>query len=153
MIATAGVGYAFGLVGAAIENSIDDAKLVRRHLRDPAQVIADQLLKQFADRLSLTVVHAAEHAPPSDLVLRLATTRWSLTNAKLGGVGVSYEGTLTLLDTRTNAILVQGVCVQHPVDGTSIDVLSRRGPTGLQEEIDAVTDICLDDYRHRLLGL
>jgi len=152
-ISTATVGFAFGLIGGAIENSIDDAKLKGQRVRDPAQAMADQLLEDLATRFSLTIVHAGEHAPRADLVLRLATTQWALSKAKLGGVGVSYEGTLTLLDARTNAILVQGGCVLQPVDGTSVDALSQRGPTALQEEVDGVADACLDDYRHRLLGL
>ncbi len=153
MIATATVGFAFGLIGGAIENSIDDAKLKGHRVRDPAQTMANQLLEDLAKHFSLTIVNAGEHAPAADLVLRLATTQWSLSKARLGGVGVSYEGTLTLLDARTNAILVQGACALEPVDGTSVDALAQRGPTALQEEVDGVAEACLDDYRHRLLGL
>ncbi len=147
---TNSVGLAFGLVGAAIEHGMDEARLKPIGVHDPSLDIVDQLEDDLAARFSLTV---RDGDSPADLVLRVETTRWGIQNAKLGGVGGLYESKLTLFDARTKTVLVAAECVSQPVEGQSVAELSKRGPAGIQEEIASVTTYCLDDYRHHVLGL
>ncbi len=151
----AGVGLIFGPLAVAVEDGIDEARLKPVGLRDPAQAITEQLLDDMAKHFALRILDADdvdEGAHPS-LVLRVETTRWGVANGLQSGVGILYEARLTLRDARSNAVLVEGLCVVHPVDGDSLEVLARGGRARLQEEVEGVTDYCLDDYRHRVLGL
>ncbi len=147
---TNSIGLAFGLIGAAIEHEIDASRLKPVAVHDPSLDIVDQLEDDLAKRFSLTVRDGDSLA---DLVLRVQTTRWGIQNARLGGVGGLYESKLTLFDARTKTLLVAAECVSQPVEGESVGELSKRGPAGIQEEIASATTYCLDDYRHRVLGL
>lgn len=142
-----------GVIANAIQTSADRDLLQPKRLRDPAEAIAEHLLIDLAKHFSLTIVdaHQTSEGVQSDLVLVLQTTRWAVTKGKLSGVGVAYEGKLTLLDARSNQVLVEGTCVFQPVDGTSVEELSRE-PRTLQDEVYGVADVCLDDFRHHVLN-
>lgn len=144
-----------GPIVAAVESSRDERRLKPYGLHDPAEEMTEQLLQDLAKRFSLTILEPddLDEGRQPHLVLRLQTRRWGIQKGKLDGVGMVYEGTLTLVDTRSNRVLVTGECVAQPVDGDSVEALARRGKAGLQEELAGVTSYCLDDYRHRLLGL
>ena len=105
-----------------MQTSADRDRLQPKRLRDPAEAITEHLLFDIAKHFSLTIVDADQtrHGVHSDLVVLVQTIRWAVTAAKLGGIGVAYEGKMTLLDARSNQVLVDGICVYQPVEGTSL---------------------------------
>lgn len=148
-------GALFGFVGAGIESAYDERSLRPVGLHDPAETIAQALVDAIGKRFSLAVMDAGDldegHAP--SLMMRVRTLKWGVFNAVNGGATVVYEGTLQLTDTRTNPVLAQSSCISHPVEGQPVSVLAANGSALLREELREVTEYCLEDYRHRILGL
>jgi fermentation-respiration switch protein FrsA (DUF1100 family) len=165
---TATVGLAFGIIGALIETSIDQARF-HGHMgaRDPAIFIRATLVAALAKRFSLEVLDVGPTAkvaddgdgqpdgPPKapDLVLEITTNEWGLASAPTGGAGVAYEGTLRLRDMRTKKVLAEAVCSSRPVTGESVGELAANNGAGLRDVVRGVAEFCADDYRHRVLGL
>lgn len=148
---TAGAIGAFGLLAAAIQDSIDQSKLKGKRVPDPAEEITEALVNAVAKHFSMTVLDGddIDRGQTSHLVLRIQTTHWGLQTAKQGGVGVVYEGTLTLVDNRSKAVLAEGMCSVYPYDGDSVEAVAQK----LGDEFRGVVEYCVDDYSHRILGL
>ena len=148
-------GALFGFVGAAIESAYDERSLRAVGLHDPAETIAETLVDAMGKRFSLRVIDAADldegRAP--NLMMRVRTLKWGVFNAVNGGATVMYDGTLQLIDTRTNEVLAQASCVSHPVEGQPVSALAANGSALLRDELREVTEYCMEDYRHRVLGL
>jgi hypothetical protein len=162
---TATVGAMFGLVGAALESSMDRSRLLAHSgpIRDPAGAIRASVVAALAKRFALAVVDpnaprsdddapaAAPPAPP-DLIVEIRTTAWGVVGAS-GGVGFTYDGILRLTDARTKRVLAEDTCTSHPVTGEPVSELASDGGAGLKDELKSVIDYCADEYRHRGLGL
>ncbi len=172
IINMAGVGFAFGIIGAMVEQSIDNSKFPQRTgVRDPATSIRATLVAALAKRFALepldvdATAEAADadanvgagqpaRAPRSpDLVLEIRTSEWGLVRALQGGVGVNYQGTLRLLDARTKKVLAEAVCSVRPAKGGPVEELAEDHAAGLRAQVEDVAEFCTDDYRHRVLGL
>jgi hypothetical protein len=141
----------------------------RRPIADPALTIRERLLEGMAKRFSLQVVNSGgyqtsdtepgklvAHYPGVDLILDVRTSDWGVRSFGVGNYGVSYDGTLTLVDARSGQLLARGSCSSHPVtlsDGASLRKLTADDAALLHEQIAAITDGCVEDYRKRLLGL
>jgi hypothetical protein len=167
------LGPAF-MVGAALVDTMDadqsEAKLRRgTPLADPALKIRASLLEGMARRFSLQIANSgplepnatspaglATHYKGIDLILDVRTSDWGLRSFGAGNYGVSYDGTLTLVDGRTGQIVAQGICTSHPVtlsDGPSRQKLTAEDATLMRETVAAITNECVEDYRKRVLGL
>jgi hypothetical protein len=135
-------------------------------LEDPAVVIsrrlAEALSRKYALRVLGSVIQAASPGDravqyrSADLVLEVRTSHWGFQPTAMGRYGATYDGTLTLIDMRTDTVLVEGVCSFHPVDTsdapTRDDLLAGKG-TVLKQMIQSIAEFCSDDYRTRILGL
>jgi cytidylate kinase len=90
---------------------------------------------------------ATRTASRADLILEVRTINWKVrANPRLR---VWYDGTLRLTDARTNRVLAEGVCASHPVTASPRENHAALG----QGEMDDTIDFCVEDYRHRVLGL
>jgi hypothetical protein len=148
----------------------------RAELDDPTVAIASRLALALAKRFSLetsykdgvirdgygaplelTPERLAEAFPGSDLVLDVRTTDWGFHPTSMGDrYGATYDGTVRLVDTRTRAVLAEGICVFHPLDGSdgpTRDQLLAKNADVLKQQLTSITDFCADDYRTRILGL
>src|SRR6185312_3320523 len=137
------------------ESAYDERSLRAVGLHDPAETIAEGLVDAMGKRFSLRVIDAGDldegRAP--NLMMRVRTLKWGVFNAVNGGATVMYDGTLQLIDTRTNEVLAQASCVSHPVEGQTVSALAANGSALLRDELREVTEYCMEDYRHRVLGL
>ena len=145
----------FGFVGAAVESSLDERRLGVVGVHDPAEAIAEAVVDGLAKRFSLTVLDASDldQGLTPHLMVRVQTIDWGVRNAATGGVGISYEGTMELTDTRTHEVLARAMCVRHPVEGQSVGALAANRAAMVRDELRGVAEYCADDYRHRILGL
>jgi hypothetical protein len=142
-------------VAAAIQSSLDARRLRLVGLHDPARAIAEALIDALAKRFSLDVLDAndQDQGLKPHLMLRIQTINWGLQVAPTGGAAISYEGTLELTDTRTHEVLARATCVSHPLEGQSVSALGADGSSLLRDELREATEYCIEDYRHRILGL
>jgi len=151
---------AFGLVGVAIAafNAETEGRAVqRKEVFDPAVAIRKDLVGRLAKRFALEIQNGKQAgAPTADLVLSVETSQWGFEPVRIGHYGITYDGTLTLVDSRSNAIVATGACTSRPVDtpdAPSYDELLANEAALLKEKLGALEDYCIDDYRKRILGL
>ena len=143
-----------GFVAAGIQLSADRDRLHPKRVRDPAEAITEHLLVRPGESTS-----ADDRRRRPDQPRRSVAPGLDRANDPLGrhqGEARWRRGQLRgkadVAGRTTNQVLVEGICVYQPVEGTSVGDLSRERKT-LQDEVYGVADVCLDDYRHRLLGL
>jgi hypothetical protein len=168
----AAVSGLLGPLGALVGEELakTDAKTMRaRRLYDPADAITAVLMKGMAKRFTLQVVDTggvltkglsagelSREFPGSDLVLDVRTTDWGFVPVRIGHYGVLYEGSLSLIDTRSKAVIAEGQCTGRPVDAgesPSYDELMANDAAVLKDKFRGIEEYCADDYRTRILGL
>jgi hypothetical protein len=167
------VASLFGLAGWAIHDSVSQSsgqEMARRDgIDDPAVTIRGALAGALARRYSLEVERpriwllaeasaqdVAAHYPDWDLVLEVRTSRWGFHPTSIGHYGVSYDGSMRLIDTRARAVLAEGICTSHPLgddSAPSYDQLVANEGALVRSLVAGVTEFCLHDYRTRILGL
>ena len=125
---------------------------------DPAISIRASVVAALAQRFALEVLdpdaradttagQADRRASQADLILEVRTIHWKVSSNPRPRVW--YDGTLRLTDARTNRVVAEGVCTSHPVTRSPRDNHAALD----QGEMDDTVDLCVDDYRHRVLGL
>ena len=151
------IGAFFGAAGAVGEEAISGSKGERlareKRIADPAIDIGWSLAQSLMRKYSLQFVKTSGQP---DLVLEIATTDWGYRPTGLGRYGVTYDGRVRLVDTRTRAVVAEGVCSSHPMDGAeapSHDELLRNDGATLKDLVRSIRDFCLRDYRTRIFGL
>lgn len=104
----------------------------------------------------MTIAEVARLHGGVDLVLEIRTDQWGFAPVRLGHYGVTYRGTLRLIDTRTRTLVAEGNCVSLPVDSPdapSYDELLANNAMLLKADLTSLEQFCTDDYRTRILGL
>ena len=95
-------------------------------------------------------------APGADLVLNVRTSAWGFAPTRLDHYGLTYDGTLTLIDARSSAVVAEGVCSFRTADSddapTYAELCADNGAI-VRDRLVGVTDNCLDDYKGRVLGI
>lgn len=74
----------------------------------------------------------------------------------MGHYGVTYRGTLRLIDTRTRTLIAEGNCTSLPVDSTDApdyEELLAHNARLLKAALTTLEQFCTDDYRTRILGV
>jgi hypothetical protein len=163
----------FGPAGAigegAASRSSGEALARDKGIADPAIDIGWSLAQSLMRKYSLELVKTSGRSSPeasagdladefgkSDLVLEIATSDWGFHPTSLGRYGVTYDGTVRLVDTRKRAVVAEGVCSSHPVEGgqaPSHDELLRNEGAALKDLVRSISEYCLRDYRTRIFGL
>ena len=132
------------------------AELESVEVTDPAVAIRDIVTKALAQSFTLEVLEFEDLKP--DLVLEIQTTGFTVAYANSYGLAadpatviLTYGGTLTLKDARTNELLAEGTCNSHSTSG--LDGKELEGAETLLAELRETVEFCSDEYRHRSLGL
>jgi hypothetical protein len=166
----------FGLGGVAVSEAVREAaaeeegrKVRSLGVRDPADVMAVVLMGGLVKRFALQLLDAgnaqtrgtsaealSNEYRHADLVLDMRTTRWGLSPTSATRYAIFYESSLRLIDTRRRAIIAEGTCAvrpDHQPDDPSYDALMWNAATILKEKLLKMIQLCVDDYRTRVLGL
>lgn len=104
----------------------------------------------------LPVAEVARLHGDVDLVLEIRTDQWGFAPVRLGHYGITYRGTLRLIDTRTRTLVAEGNCISLPVDSPdapSYDELLAKNAMLLKAGLTSLEQFCTEDYRTRILGL
>lgn len=164
---------AFSLTGALIRDVIarDEGDRVQAAgAYDPAVAIKVELAKTLAKQFSLEVVEPSPGAAASDddvedladrnkdvdLLLEVGTEAWGFVPVHAGAYGISYEGTLRLIDTRSRALIADGECTCSPsnsADAPNYEQLLARDAALLKDMFRSLERYCTDGYRTRILGI
>jgi hypothetical protein len=166
---------AMGLLGAfaeavresSAESTGDD--LQAAGVRDPARRMLRDLAARLAKRFALevsgtkaTITDATRPkailaaSPGADLVLHLRASSWGFAPTSTDAYAIGYEGTLTLIDARSESVVAEGICTFKPAgtsDSPSYKELLANNAAVLREMLDAITEACLEDYGGRVLGV
>jgi hypothetical protein len=163
----------FGPVGAATAAvaSVSSGEALARDNRiaDPAIDVGWALAQSLMRKYSLefvktpgrwspgaTVEDLADTFGSADLVLEIGTSDWGFRPTGLGRYGVTYDGTVRLVDTRKRAVVAEGVCASHPLDSRdapSHEQLLANDGAALKDLMRSTKEFCLRDYRTRIFGL
>jgi hypothetical protein len=165
------VGLVGWLVVAGVSGELEGRSVDSSDLDDPAVAISARLAAALVKRFGLVQVvpdgrgplvyldgpaSSPVPKPNADLVLEVRTAEWGFRSVARGRYGVSYDGTVRLLDLRTRTVIAEGNCVQHPVaddDGPTFKELAANDAALLRHLLASITEACADDYRTRILGL
>lgn len=171
---SSGMLAAFGLAGLVMMQGAADSEGDRARetgVYDPAVAINVELTKALAKRFSLQITDPSpkkigrtirpvedlsDRNQDVDLLLEVRTNAWGFKPVRIGAYGVTYEGTLRLIDTRSKALIAEGQCTSLPVDSSeapSYEQMQAQEAALLKEMLRGLEQYCTDDYRKRILGL
>lgn len=147
---------ALGLIGLGIraaDIAATGQAVEQKRTYDPASVIRVELARALSKRFSLQIVEQHQIA---DLTLDVRTSQWGFKPVRMGHYGITYEGTLKLVDTRNKTVIAEGACLSLPVDSDdapTYDELLANDAMILKASLSSLEEFCTTDYRTRILGL
>jgi hypothetical protein len=157
------------VVHAVASRSSGEALAHEKQIRDPAVDIGWALAQALKRKYALEFVKTSGRSSQSasaddlsdefgtaDLVLEIGTSDWGFRPTGLGRYGVTYDGTVRLVDTRRRAVVAEGVCSSHPLPSQGApdhDQLLKNHGAALKELVQSISEFCLRDYRMRIFGI
>jgi hypothetical protein len=164
---TAGKAMFGALGGAAM--AIAGNNLVKENgVPDPADYIANELTKGFADANAMTVASngnvvatavkpadLAKQYADADLLLDVQTINWSFAYfpTDWNNYRVMYSARLRVIDVKKAAVLAEGFCSRVPENSDtapSYDDLVNDGAAGLKKELLVAANYCIRELRSQV---
>jgi hypothetical protein len=146
------------------------AVIANDHIDDPARAIGRALLEELAEAYHLKVADShgilaitqepqllAKQYPESDLILSVVTTQWGVLYTPMHPTryDVWYSATAKLVETKKGTLIREATCIHRPQyspDAPTYDEMLENSGERLISALKAAQEICLESFRHSLIG-
>jgi hypothetical protein len=159
----------FGAIGGAAMVVAGNKIVEENNVEDPANYIAQELVKGFADVNALTLIGSdgviASGTKPAELakqysrasvLLDVQTINWSFVYfpTDWNSYRVIYSAKMRLIDTKKGKLLAEGFCSRVPEkadNAPSHEQLLADQAAGLKKELAIAADHCITTFRNEVL--
>jgi hypothetical protein len=140
------------------------------HIEDPARAIGHALLAELAGTYHLKVADShgifaiaqepqqlAKQYPDTDLIMAVITSQWGMlyTPMHLTRYDVRYSATAKLVDAKSGRLIREATCIHRPKyspNAPTYDEMLENSGQRLVSALKAAQEMCLESFRHSLLG-
>ena len=167
------VGGLFPIIASNNARAIRDAgNQVRAddHIEDPARTIGRALLEELvaayhlkvADSRGILVIaqepqQLAKQYPESELILSVVTAQWGVLYTPMHPTryDVWYSATAELVESKKGRLIREATCIHRPKyspNAPTYDEMLENSGERLISALKAAQEICLESFRHSLIG-